>query len=118
MNCICCGSEWLYMTKTHHLWCSECFHKAKEIVKEYHKIQDDAKEKISNGNIEEGIFLLNLVIQIRNKLADSFNKGLNSSHDYFANIFLPNLIDKLKKTKKNHIKIWEEAFKGLKTEDY
>ena len=40
MNCICCGSEWLYMTKTHHLWCSDCYHKVREIVKEFdgHKV--------------------------------------------------------------------------------
>jgi protein-arginine kinase activator protein McsA len=99
MNCICCGSEWLYIAKTHHLWCLECYSIAREIVKEYHSVQDEAKEKISIGKIEEGIVLLKTVIQLRNKLANSFKKGLNSSHDYFAYLFLPNLIDKLKKSK-------------------
>lgn len=118
MNCVCCGSEWLYMTKTHHLWCSDCYHNAKEIVKEYHTIQDEAKEKISIGSIEEGIYLLKTVINLRNKLANSFKNGLNSAHHYFANLFLPNLIDKLKKAKKDHIITWEEEFKGLNIEEY
>lgn len=117
MNCVSCGSEWLYVTKTHHLWCLECYQEAKKIIKEYHKIQDEAKEMILLGKIEEGINLLKTTITLRNELANSFKKGLNSSHHYFANEFLPILIDKLKKVKQNHILVWENEFKRLNTYD-
>lgn len=113
MNCISCGSEWLYMTKNHHHWCFECYSVSREIIKEYHKIQDDAKQNIIVGNVEEGICQLKKVIELRNDLAKSFKNGLNSSHNYFANLFLPNLIDRLKKAKRNHIMIWEQEFNGL-----
>ena len=113
MNCISCGSEWLYMSKRHHLWCSECYGKARHIVNSYHEIQDEAKEHITNGRIEEGIKYLYIVIELRNKLSNSFSNGLNSSHHYFANLFLPKLINKLKKAKRNHIMIWEKEFSDL-----
>lgn len=83
------------MADTTHL-CYECWDTKNREVDEYHKIQDSAREDVANGSVDEAIIKLEIVMRMRNEVARFFYGSLDNNHEYFANVFIPSLIDALR----------------------
>lgn len=94
-GCRICGSEWLYQSSKDKTLCKDCWKSMHLIVVEYHKLQDTALEWIHKGNKNKAITYLKKAIKKRNELSEFYHDKLNSGHDYYANVFLPNLIEKI-----------------------
>lgn len=111
LKCIYCSSDWIY--KLNPAMCEGCYTKQHKSVLEYHKLQDKTKDLIYQNKITEGIEKLEEVIRLRNKHADKWFDGGNKGHNYFANEFLRNLIDRIKNNPYDAKKIWEYEFSKL-----
>jgi protein-arginine kinase activator protein McsA len=124
IKCNKCGSEWIYTSKKGQSLCEECYNEQNQLVREYHKIQNDALEDVKINNIIGAIDKLRKVIILRNKVAqeyfpnrDKSNDRPEMSHEKFANEILPNLIKDLQYRKdKKPIDIWNEHFAKLNYE--
>lgn len=112
--CTICGCEWIYKAPKgiHHL-CEVCYNNMNKEVVEYHNIQNEAHKNVIDGNIKKAISLLHLVQEKRNQIRKYFNNTLNHGHYWFANDFIPTLINNLSNKKNSPIAIWNSSFASL-----
>jgi len=116
-NCTVCGSDWIFKAPKglHHL-CEECYNQMSKEVTDYHDIQKEAHKYVLNGKVDDAINLLHLVQVKRNEIHKYFNNTLNAGHYWFANEFIPTLIEELTINKNTNPKaIWNAAFTALET---
>ncbi len=108
--CICtCAACGQYMSCA-HLLCESCWHTMHGEVQAYHKLQDEAHNDILTGNVPEAIIKLTAEIKARNYASRFFDDNIRSSrHYYFANVFLPELIENLR-VSSDPAKEWDHMF--------
>lgn len=116
-NCTVCGSDWIFKAPKglHHL-CAECYNQMNKEVIDYHDIQEAAHKYVLHGKVDDAINLLYLVQVKRNEIHKYFSNTLNTGHYWFANEFIPALIEQLTTNKNTNPKaIWDAAFTALET---
>lgn len=118
MPCLNCGNEWTYVSKSNqktHL-CEKCYKERKKKVIVYHSIQDKALSYLEQRDVNNAIKCLEECIYKRNETG-GYLGNLGYGHHYFANIFLPNLINILKKNRntspKKLVDLWNTEFNKL-----
>ena len=113
-TCTVCGSEWIFKAPKgiHHL-CAECYTEMNTAVSKYHDMQTGAHQQVMQGRIVTAINLLHLVQAERNHIQKYFSNTLNAGHYWFANEFIPTLIDNLSRKNINPVAIWDLAFASL-----
>lgn len=122
-KCTHCSSEWIYQSRKGQSLCEECWREQNAIVKEYHKIQESAKQDFIQGEKKSGIEKLKKVVELRNYLNDTYfadrdrsNDRQEMSHEMFAKIILPNLITELETTDINPMDLWHKHIDSLREE--
>ena len=122
MACINCNSEWLYIStkqKQKNKTCYDCYQLQKKLHQQYHNLEDNAKKFIQNNKLDLAINNLKKAHELRN-YGIKFHGPLNSGHEYFTNIFIPELINMINFNKNDHIYClsqWEKMYSLLKSDE-
>jgi hypothetical protein len=120
-TCIRCGSEWLYKGPGGMgMLCEDCYKVMHAGVIQYHDLQDQAEHEVRNGRVNAAVTLLKRVIELRNSIAAEFFGFNHKGHHYYANVFLPALIDSIvnaAKYARDPYQAWKIMFIQLEEED-
>jgi hypothetical protein len=111
--CIRCGSEWICTGPGGMgMLCEDCYNEMHAEVVQYHTLQDLAEHAVIEGDVDRAVALLREAIVLRNTNMQKFFGFSHKGHSYYANVFLPSLIEAILSCRDPY-NAWVTKFKEL-----